>query len=137
MENDEDYEPDEDDDPRIKKGPNIPFDPKVMASDPQAMLKLAKKGKPLMMFVNVAGNPTQKETETISGLWQQGLHNAQFQLTRYVIAQNRVLLHIEDGSQAYDIKDFLIKQKQCAKVEFDNQEFVGAGAVKEKSKSEL
>ena len=54
-----------------------------MASDPQAMLKLAKKGKPLMMFASVAGNPTQKETEAITSLWQQSLHNAQIQLKRF------------------------------------------------------
>lgn len=52
---------------------------------------------------------------------------------RYVIAENRVLLHIGDGSKAYDIKDFLIKQKSCAKVEFENQEFPGAGASSEKT----
>ena len=48
---------------------------------------------------------------------------------RYVIAENRVLIHIQDGSNAYDIKDFLVKQKTCAKVEFENQEFPGAGAL--------
>ena len=83
-ENDEDYDPDDldDNDPRKQKGPSVPFDPKLMASDPVGMLKLAKKGKPLMMFATVAGKPTQKETETISALWQQSLHNANFQLTR-------------------------------------------------------
>ena len=55
-----------------------------MAVDPIGMMKLAKKGKPLMMFATVAGKPTQKETEQISAIWQQSLHNAQFQLTRYI-----------------------------------------------------
>lgn len=54
-----------------------------MATDPVGMMKLAKKGKPLMLFVTVAGKPSQKETEQISAIWQQGLHNANFQLTRY------------------------------------------------------
>lgn len=84
-ENDDDYDPDDEDndDPRKHKGQNVNFDPKLMASDPVAMMKLAKKGKPLMMFATVAGKPTQKETEQISALWQQSLHNANFQLTRY------------------------------------------------------
>ena len=56
------------------------------------------------------------------------LHNSLSFCFRYVIAENRILIHIEDGSKAYDIKDFLVKQKTCAKVEFENQEFVGAGA---------
>jgi len=134
-ENDDEYDPNDldDNDPRKPQRQSVPFDPKLMASDPIGMMKLAKKGKPLMLFATVAGKPTQKETETISALWQQSLHNAQFQLTRYVIAENRVLIHIEDGSKAYDIKDFLVKQKTCAKVEFENQEFIGAGASAERT----
>ena len=85
QENDDDYDPSEDDDdPRYQKAPKVAFDPKLMASDPEAMLKLAKKGKPLMMFATVAGNPTQKETETITSLWQQSLHNGQIQLKRFL-----------------------------------------------------
>ena len=84
QENDDEFDPADldDDDPRKEKGPSVPFDPKLMQSDPIGMMKLAKKGKPLMMFATVAGKPTQKETETISAFWQQSLHNAQFQLTR-------------------------------------------------------
>ncbi len=84
-ENDEEYDPsEEDDDPRLKPEPKVQFDPKLMAKDPQAMLKLSKKGKPLMLFVTVAGNPSQKETERVSSIWQQSLHNAQFQTQRFV-----------------------------------------------------
>lgn len=56
---------------------------------------------------------------------------------RYTIAQNRVLFHLDDGSQAYDVKDFLVKQSNCAAVEFENQQFPGAGAGAGKQKTEL
>ena len=44
-----------------------------------------------------------------------------------------MLFHLDDGSQAYDVKDFLVKQNNCAGVEFENQQFPGAGAGKQKT----
>lgn len=136
-ENDDEFDPsEEEDDPRLKVAPKIQFDPKLMATDPQAMLKLAKKGKQLMMFATVAGKPSKKETETISSLWQTSLHNAQIQLQRYVVSDNRVLFSLEDGSKAWDVKDFLVERKDCEVVEFENQKFPCKGANSE-SKTEL
>jgi len=45
-------------------------------------MKLAKKGKVLMMFATVAGTPTRKDTEAITARWQTSLFNAQFQVER-------------------------------------------------------
>lgn len=36
-----------------------------------------------MVFATVSGNPTEKETEEITSLWQSSLFNANFDIQRY------------------------------------------------------
>lgn len=46
-----------------------------------------------MMFVTVSGNPTEKETEEITSLWQGSLFNANYDVQRYaVVCKGKVLL---------------------------------------------
>ena len=85
-----------------------------------------------MIFANVAGNPTKKETEKVSALWQQSLQNANIQVQRYVIGDNRVLLQVADGSLAFEIKDYLVSQDTCEEVSFENMQFPGKGKGKQK-----
>lgn len=130
-ENDEDIEEEDrydDNDPRKPPLPGGGFDPQQFKNDPMALLKASKKGKVIMMFVSVAGNPSKKETEQITARWQTSLFNAQFQIERYIVADDRALFMLKDGSLAWDVKDFLITQPDCKLVEFDNQQFPGAGA---------
>ncbi|XP_025774841.1 LRP chaperone MESD isoform X2 [Puma concolor] len=49
---------------------------------PESILKMTRKGKTLMMFVTVSGNPTEKETEEITSLWQGSLFNANYDVQR-------------------------------------------------------
>lgn len=81
--------PQEDDDieegdlPEHKRAsPPIDFS-KVDASKPEELLKLSKKGRTVMVFATVSGDPTEKETEEITGLWQGSLFNANFDIQRY------------------------------------------------------
>ena len=53
------------------------------------------------------------------------------------MADDRVLFMVKDGSLAWDVKDFLITQSDCKLVEFDNQQFPGAGAKADSPKTEL
>lgn len=48
--------------------------------DPQQMIKLSKKGKPVMIFIGVRGQPDRARTEKVSSLWAQSLQNAQLQV---------------------------------------------------------
>jgi hypothetical protein len=48
---------------------------------------------------------------------------------RHVIDDNRILLVLTDGSQAFEIKDFLVKQDRCKEVTIDNRPFYGKGAT--------
>ena len=50
------------------------------------------------------------------------------------MSDDRALFMLKDGSHAWDVKDFLITQPDCKLVEFDNQQFPGAGAKQDSAK---
>ena len=85
----------------------------------------SKKGKSLMMFVTVSGAPTEAETETITSLWQSALFNGNLPCTRYIMEKNKAIFMIDDGSTAWEIKDFLVKQERCLEVTIDNEIYPG------------
>lgn len=75
----EDEEEDPDDLPEHLRPPQ-PIDmSKVDMSNPESLLKQSKKGKTVMTFVTVSGNPTKIEAEEITKIWQTGLWNNQIQ----------------------------------------------------------
>jgi hypothetical protein len=49
-------------------------------------------------------------------------------LCRHVINDDRILLVMNDGSQAFEIKDFLVQQDRCKEVTIDNRPYYGKGA---------
>lgn len=57
-------------------------------NDPESLLKTTKKGRSLMTFVKVSGNPTRAEAEDITKLWQTSLWNSQIQAERYITLFN-------------------------------------------------
>lgn len=81
----EDDDIEEGDLPEHKRSPP-PIDfAKVDPSKPEELLKMSKKGRTLMVFATVSGDPTEKETEEITGLWQGSLFNANFDIQRYTL----------------------------------------------------
>jgi len=103
---------------------------KINPEDPESMLKMTKTGRTLMMFATISGNPTEKDTESISQMWQSSLFNAHYDLQRYVVAADRVLFVLKDGSTAWDIKDFLVKQDRCESVTIEGRDYPGKGSAK-------
>ena len=88
-----------------------------------------------MVFVGVKGStPDRSYTEKISSRWMQSLHNAHQQVQRYVVADDRVLFLVDDGSKAWDVKDYLIAQTECTTVSFEQLSFKCANSA---SKTEL
>lgn len=49
---------------------------------PDEIMKLTKKGKTVMMFVNLNGSPNRQETEELTSLWQGALRNNHIQAER-------------------------------------------------------
>lgn len=101
---------------------------KVDPSKPEELLKMSKKGRTLMVFATVSGDPTEKETEEITGLWQGSLFNANFDVQRFVVGSNRVIFMLRDGSMAWEVKDFLVAQERCVDVTVEGQVFPGKAA---------
>uniref|UniRef100_A0A8C5TTV3 LRP chaperone MESD n=1 Tax=Malurus cyaneus samueli TaxID=2593467 RepID=A0A8C5TTV3_9PASS len=84
------------------KRPPAPIDfSKIDPGKPESILKLTKKGKTLMMFVTVSGNPTEKETEEITSLWQGSLFNANYDVQRFIVGSNRAIFMLRDGGYVY------------------------------------
>nr|XP_002131502.1 LRP chaperone MESD-like [Ciona intestinalis] len=108
---------------------------KISPDDPEGIVKMSKRHKTLMMFVTVSGNPDEAETEDITKLWQSMLFNANIEVTRFVISANRVLFKLNDGSYAYEIRDFLIEQERCETVTIEGKDYPGKGSpIKKGSK---
>lgn len=97
-------------------------------NDPEGMLKMSKQGRTLMMFATVSGNPSEKETETITQLWQSSLFNAHYDVQRYVVGSNRALFLLKDGAKAWEVKDFLVKQERCEVVTIEGKDYPGRGS---------
>ncbi|XP_039977133.1 LRP chaperone MESD [Xiphias gladius] len=130
----EDDDIEEGDLPEHKRSPPpIDFN-NVDPSKPEELLKMSKKGRTLMVFATVSGDPTEKETEEITGLWQGSLFNANFDVQRFVVGSNRVIFMLRDGSLAWEVKDFLVAQERCIDVTVEGQVFPGKAAKKDNSK---
>ncbi|XP_066282600.1 LDLR chaperone boca-like [Branchiostoma lanceolatum] len=126
----EDEEPLEEDElpEHLRPAPKIDLS-NLNPDKPEDLIKMSKKGRTLMMFVSVSGSPTQKETEEITQLWQTSLFNANYEVTRYVVSDDRTIFLLKDGSKAFEVRDFLVQQDRCAEVSFENQQFPGKGAT--------
>ncbi|XP_050325790.1 LDLR chaperone boca [Bactrocera neohumeralis] len=106
------------------------------SKNPEELLKASKKGRTLMTFVSVGGDPTREEADTITKLWQTSLWNNHIQAERYMVDDNRAIFLFKDGSQAWDAKDFLIKQTRCKGVTIENKEYPGEWSTSNDSTKE-
>ncbi|KAJ3665019.1 hypothetical protein Zmor_000540 [Zophobas morio] len=93
--------------------------------DPQSLLEATKKGRTLMTFVSVVGNPTRDESEEITKLWQTSLWNNHIQAERYMVDDNRAIFLFKDGSQAWTAKEYLIEQEKCESVTIEGKVYPG------------
>ncbi|XP_025830194.1 LDLR chaperone boca isoform X2 [Agrilus planipennis] len=134
----EDEEPlPEDELPEYLK-PQQPIDfNKIGSSDPEKLLQLAKKGRTLMTFVSVSGNPKREETEELTKLWQTSLWNNHIQAERYLVDDNRAIFMYKDGSQAWTAKDYLIEQEKCESVTIESKVYPGKYGIKRHLEDEL
>ena len=97
----------------------------LKGKDVNEMKMLGKKNKAVMMFVTLAGKPSRRETDELTAIWQNSLFNANFEVTRYIVEDDRAIFMVKDGSLVYEIKDFLVKQDKCLEVTIDNEKFDG------------
>ncbi|KAI1904140.1 hypothetical protein AGOR_G00002620, partial [Albula goreensis] len=136
----EEWEKDDDieegDLPEHRRAPPSVDITKIDPSKPEEVLKMTKKGRTLMVFATVSGNPRKRETEDITGLWHTSLFNANYDIQRFVVGSNRVVFMLRDGSFAWEIKDFLVAQDRCADVMVEGQVYLGKAVTEKNDKAE-
>ncbi|GMR36200.1 hypothetical protein PMAYCL1PPCAC_33420, partial [Pristionchus mayeri] len=104
---------------------------KNKAANPEELMKLSKKGQTLMMFVNVEDpeRPGVKEirefTDKWTGIWHSNLYNNHVDAQVFIIDDNRAIFMFKEGSQAFEAKDFLVKQPYVVEVSLEGQRFPG------------
>ncbi|KAK7067639.1 Chaperone for wingless signaling and trafficking of LDL receptor [Halocaridina rubra] len=123
---DEDEEPlPEDELPEhLRPQPKFNFDPSNLG-DPEDLLKMSKKGRTLMMFVQVKDEKSPEEAEDVTKLWQSALYNSHIQAERYMVDERRAIFMFKDGAQAWDAKDFLLEQPELRECSIENKVYHG------------
>ncbi|VDL69964.1 unnamed protein product [Nippostrongylus brasiliensis] len=132
-------DPDEDDSEEDveKKKPEGGLDLKhLKGKSPEDVLRMTKKGQTLMMFVNIRDPkaPSEKNrrfTEKRIGLLQSMLQNNHIQCNVFAIDDDRAIFMFQDGSQAFEAKDVLLKQPEVTEITLEGQQYTGAGAAKQ------
>lgn len=82
QEDDDDGDPDDDTPEHLRPAPQIDLS-NMDTSNPENLLKVSKKGRTVMAFVTVSGEPSRQETEEITKVWQTSLWNANIQAEKY------------------------------------------------------
>jgi len=59
--------------------------------NPEQMMKQSKKGKPIMVFIGVRGEPDRQHTESVSQLWAQSLQNAHIPVSSPVLQHSLII----------------------------------------------
>ncbi|KAJ8953011.1 hypothetical protein NQ318_015373 [Aromia moschata] len=132
----EDEEPLEDDELPEHLRPMPPLNLNELdTNDPEGLLQATKKGRTLMTFVQVSGEPTRDETEQLTKLWQTSLWNNHLQAERYLVDDNRAIFLFKDGAQAWTAKEYLVEQERCESVTIESK--VYPGKYSSKTKEEL
>ncbi|KAH8277576.1 hypothetical protein KR018_001458 [Drosophila ironensis] len=128
----EDEEPLEDDElpEHLRPQPKLDLS-NLDSKNPEDLLKVSKKGRTLMTFVSVTGNPTREEADEITKLWQTSLWNNHIQAERYMVDDDRAIFLFKDGAQAWEAKDFLTEQERCKGVTIENKEYPGINGQKD------
>lgn len=120
-ENDEPLEPDELPE-HLRPSPKIDLS-KLDMSNPDNVLKVTKKGKSVMMFVDTNEDLSVGEAETIMKIWQTSLQNNHIIAERYPIDQKRSVFLFHEGSQAVDAKNFFLEQPELSHVTLEGQTY--------------
>ncbi|CAI4232746.1 unnamed protein product [Auanema sp. JU1783] len=140
-EENDDEKLDEDELPSHKQKPKeVDLDAlKAKAKSPEDLVRLSKKGQPLMMFVSVTDpeHPKSKNirpfTEHWSGLWQSALYNNHIESQVFTVDDDRVIFMFKDGAQAFEGKDYLLKQPHVREITLEGKQHAGPASQADKT----
>lgn len=116
---------------RKNTGQNINVEQLMKNKNPAEAVKMFNnKNKPMMIFVQVNKKLNKFEAEDATKLWATSLYNAHYEVNRFMVSDNEAIFMINDGSKSWEIKDFLIQQKNCDLVTIDQDKYPGKYAEK-------
>ncbi|XP_076249432.1 LDLR chaperone boca-like isoform X2 [Calliopsis andreniformis] len=118
-ENDEPLEPDELPE-HLRPSPKIDISQLDM-TNPDDVLKMTKRGKGVMMFVDTNEDISPEQADVIMKIWQTSLQNNHIIAERYPIDPKRSVFLFREGSQAVDAKNFLLQQPELSHVSLEGQ----------------
>uniref|UniRef100_A0AC35U854 Mesoderm development candidate 2 n=1 Tax=Rhabditophanes sp. KR3021 TaxID=114890 RepID=A0AC35U854_9BILA len=108
---------------------------KLAAKNEEELLKLSKKNQQLMMFVTVkdlSNAVTSKLfTEKMTQIWQSNVYNKHISCKVFSIADDRAIFMFEDGSLAFDVREFLLEQPEIVEVTLEGKISKGLAASKD------
>ncbi|KHJ82264.1 hypothetical protein OESDEN_18043, partial [Oesophagostomum dentatum] len=92
---------------------------------------MTKKGQQIMMFANIRdpSNADVKDrpyTQKAADIFVSMLRNNHIICQTFLIDDDRAIFMFEDGSQAFEAKNFLLKQPQITEIILEGQNYVGA-----------
>ncbi|EGI66267.1 PREDICTED: LDLR chaperone boca [Acromyrmex echinatior] len=119
--NDEPLEPDELPE-HLRPAPKLDIS-KLDIKNPESMLKATKKGKGVMMFVDLQSNISEEQADVMTRIWQTGLQNNHIIMERYPIENKRFIFMFHDGAQAVEGKNYLLQHPEVAHVTIDGQSY--------------
>uniref|UniRef100_A0A6G1S4U2 LDLR chaperone boca n=1 Tax=Aceria tosichella TaxID=561515 RepID=A0A6G1S4U2_9ACAR len=93
--------------------------------DPEKLMMASKRGKTVMAFVAIGGNPSKDKTEQLTTRWQMGLTNNHISCERYVIGDDRAIFVFHNGIQAFEAKDFFLEQPELKEYSVDSRVWHG------------
>ncbi|KAI4489580.1 hypothetical protein M0802_011017 [Mischocyttarus mexicanus] len=106
----------------LRPSPKIDLS-KIDISNPDNVLKMTKKGKGVMMFVDVRKDLSEEEAGVIMRIWQSSLQNNHIIAERYSIDPKRSVFLFREGSQAVDAKNYLLEQPELSHVTLEGQTY--------------
>ncbi|XP_046833952.1 LDLR chaperone boca [Vespa crabro] len=106
----------------LRPSPKIDLS-QIDVSNPDNVLKMTKKGKGVMMFVDVMEDISQDQAEIVMRIWQSSLQNNHIIAERYPIDLKRSVFLFREGSQAVDAKNYLLEQPELSHVMLEGQTY--------------
>ncbi|XP_014471583.1 PREDICTED: LDLR chaperone boca isoform X2 [Dinoponera quadriceps] len=120
-ENEEPLEPDELPE-HLRPSPKIDLS-KIDTTNPDNLLRATKKGKGVMMFVDIRPDISDEQADVVMRIWQTSLQNNHIIAERYPIDTRRSIYMFREGSQAVDAKNYLLEQPELSHLTLEGQTY--------------
>lgn len=106
----------------LRPSPKIDLS-QIDVSNPDNVLKMTKRGKGVMMFVDVDKDISTDQADIVMRIWQSSLQNNHIIAERYPIDPKRSVFLFREGSQAIDAKNYLLEQPELSHVTLEGQTY--------------